>query len=282
MIESRRLEDLEGVIERGLTTFVEVGNAIREIRDSKLYKDQGYETFEKYCRERWGWSRNYVNKQVTAADTAALVGTTVPIQNERVARELAPLAKEDPETAKRVWGGLTEEHGEDLTAKHVKKAVEEVRTAKRIREQLPPSTKTVVEGSDPEDSTIATNPKQLTHLSDIARKRGDDKAADVAERVANGEYKSTFDAYPGIKAELPKDEDFTLTREEDAIEKFHQRRVWYERLDLEGLTKAARTVDEAERAKEAVDGIIGECQKISKALEARIRELRTSRLKAVD
>jgi hypothetical protein len=87
---------------------VEVGNAIREIRDSRLYRER-YATFEDYCRERWGWGRNYVNKQVVAADTAALVGTNVPIANEAQARALAPLAREDPEAARAVWAEAVEE-----------------------------------------------------------------------------------------------------------------------------------------------------------------------------
>ena len=87
---------------------MEVGNAIREIRDSRLYRER-YATFEDYCRERWGWGRNYANKQVVAADTAALVGTNVPIANEAQARALAPLAREDPEAARAVWAEAVEE-----------------------------------------------------------------------------------------------------------------------------------------------------------------------------
>jgi hypothetical protein len=44
--KSRRTE-LENVIERGLSTFVEVGNALLEIRDSKLYRET-HPTFEAY------------------------------------------------------------------------------------------------------------------------------------------------------------------------------------------------------------------------------------------
>lgn len=36
-----RLEELEATIERGLTTFVEVGLALLEIRDSRLYRAEG-------------------------------------------------------------------------------------------------------------------------------------------------------------------------------------------------------------------------------------------------
>lgn len=289
-----RLGELETVIERGLTTFVEVGNAIREIRDSKLYKDS-HDTFEKYCRERWGWNRNYADKQVRAADTAAVLGTFVPIPNEAVAREFAPL-KSDPETMNRVWGGVVEEYGETPAAKHVKKAVQQALTAERIRIQLPPATRTIVENIDPDDCNLPNDPKQLTHLLDVSHKRGDERTAETAERVGNGEFKSTFDAYPEVKEEatkptppepinrpdnIPKDEDFFVSREEDAIHKFPQRRIWYGRLHLDKLKEAARTPEEAREAKDAVRGIIELCTEIEGVLEARERELQPERIRRV-
>lgn len=51
--ESSKLCQLESTIEAGLKTFVEVGSALMEIRDSRLYR-QEFGTFEDYCRERWG------------------------------------------------------------------------------------------------------------------------------------------------------------------------------------------------------------------------------------
>lgn len=39
--ETERLTDLETTIERGLKTFVEVGQALMEIRDGRLYRARG-------------------------------------------------------------------------------------------------------------------------------------------------------------------------------------------------------------------------------------------------
>lgn len=83
-----RLFELERVIAAGLQSFIEVGNALMEIRDKRLYKEQGYKNFEEYCHERWKWGRNYANKQIKAAKVAGVLGTVVP-KSERVARELA-------------------------------------------------------------------------------------------------------------------------------------------------------------------------------------------------
>jgi hypothetical protein len=48
----RTLEECESVIRSGLKTFVEVGHALLEIRGRRLYRQAGFRTFEKYCRER--------------------------------------------------------------------------------------------------------------------------------------------------------------------------------------------------------------------------------------
>lgn len=61
------LADLEAVIKRGLKSFVEVGNALREIRDGRLYKAL-YSTFEEYCQERWGITRNRAYEQIRASE----------------------------------------------------------------------------------------------------------------------------------------------------------------------------------------------------------------------
>jgi hypothetical protein len=92
----RSLTELEDVIQSGLKTFVEVGAALLEIRDRRLYQKQGFDTFENYCRERWGWGRNYVNKQIAAAGVVQALGTNVPTpKTEAQARELVGLTVDE-------------------------------------------------------------------------------------------------------------------------------------------------------------------------------------------
>lgn len=82
------LPDLETVIERGQVTFIEVGRALMEIRDRRLYRET-HATFEAYCRERWGWGRNYANKHIAAAKAVDALGTSVPTpQTEGEARRM--------------------------------------------------------------------------------------------------------------------------------------------------------------------------------------------------
>jgi len=94
-----RLAELETRIERGLQTFIEVGEALAEIRDQRLYRES-HATFEAYCRERWGWSRQHAYRQIKAAQ---MVGTLSPMgdkpANERQARALLAGTRESRPTA---------------------------------------------------------------------------------------------------------------------------------------------------------------------------------------
>ena len=58
--EVSRLSKLETTIQKGMQTFFEVGAALKEIRDNKLYRAE-FERFEDYCQERWGFTRQYAN-----------------------------------------------------------------------------------------------------------------------------------------------------------------------------------------------------------------------------
>jgi hypothetical protein len=73
-VERRRLDQLEAVIERGIETFVAVGEALMEIRDSRLYK-QTHSSFDAYCKERWGFSRRRGYQLIAAAQVVEEVCT---------------------------------------------------------------------------------------------------------------------------------------------------------------------------------------------------------------
>lgn len=96
---TRTLTECEAVIEKSL---LDTGEALTEIRDNRLYRDAGYSDFDIYCRERWGWSANYVHKQIAAAPVVrALQECTIvqsdnaTITKESQARELVALFNEE-------------------------------------------------------------------------------------------------------------------------------------------------------------------------------------------
>lgn len=91
-VEAEELARCETVIARGLKTFIEVGEALTTIRDSRLYR-QSHPTFDAYCKERWGWTAGRARQLIGAAETAtnvAIAGGTAPA-TESQARELAGL-----------------------------------------------------------------------------------------------------------------------------------------------------------------------------------------------
>ena len=61
--EVRDLERLERTVERA---FYQAGSALQELRDRRLYRD-GYDSFEDYCRGRFGHSRQKANYLITGA-----------------------------------------------------------------------------------------------------------------------------------------------------------------------------------------------------------------------
>ena len=66
LADGARLDECEATIERGLKTFTEVGQALMEIRDARLYRGK-YGTFEAYCEVRWAISRPRAYQLIEAA-----------------------------------------------------------------------------------------------------------------------------------------------------------------------------------------------------------------------
>lgn len=125
------LAQCEQTIEKGLATFVEVGEALLRIRDERLYRES-YGTFEDYCRDRWGFSRERGRQLIQAAQVVEAVPTIVGIPSpatESVARELVPL-KEDPDVLSEAWAEAVEQHGPTPTAAQVKEVVDTKRPDK--------------------------------------------------------------------------------------------------------------------------------------------------------
>lgn len=120
-VEHVRLMELERSIENGLRTFVDVGMALLEIRDSRLYRTT-HGTFEDYCRERWGMSKPHATRLIVAAEvTANLVPMGTIPTTERQARPLTVL---EPEQQREAWRVAVETAPDGrMTAAHVESTV---------------------------------------------------------------------------------------------------------------------------------------------------------------
>lgn len=110
------LAENEETIRDGLGTFVEVGQALMEIRDKRQYITAGFDRFEDYCRERWDMDGSYANTQIGASKVVGILrqgDLPVPANHEQ-ARPLAKLLNTDGEEAVRVaWSQIVERHDGD-------------------------------------------------------------------------------------------------------------------------------------------------------------------------
>ena len=101
-IEERvRLQELESVVEQGLQTFYEVGKALDEISDQKLYRET-HKNFEEYCREKWGISKRTAYQFIDAAE---IMENLCAIAHNSPVREnqLRPLKGLSPELQRSIW-----------------------------------------------------------------------------------------------------------------------------------------------------------------------------------
>jgi len=55
-------------IRSGMEEFYYTGMKLKEIRDDELYKEDGFETWEKYCRVRWELSASRVRRLISASE----------------------------------------------------------------------------------------------------------------------------------------------------------------------------------------------------------------------
>lgn len=124
VLESDRLAELETVVDRGRQAFVEVGNALSEIRDSRLYRESGG-TFVEYVRDRFGFEKSQAYRLCSAAAAVGNVPNWGQIQTESQARELGKAAPERRSEIFQRAIELAEGRGHSMTAAIISEAREE-------------------------------------------------------------------------------------------------------------------------------------------------------------
>ncbi|MBU0969184.1 MAG: hypothetical protein KKC20_00990 [Proteobacteria bacterium] len=145
-IEHAQLEACENVIRKGLCTFLEVGRALAEIHDNRLYRET-HSDFRLYYKDVWdlGKSRAYQqmdgyrvvkmleDKMSTMVDISENDSTSngiiLPV-NERQTRALLKL-KKDPDALHKAWATVRKTLKDDpkakLTGALINKAVKDVK-----------------------------------------------------------------------------------------------------------------------------------------------------------
>lgn len=125
--ETARLTELEETIDSGLKTFLDVGRALKEINESKLYRDTT-DSFEKYVNLRFNVGRAYAYRLMSAAELdetleVSPIGDKRPV-NETQFRELAKVKKDRVCAVWQKAVETAEKLGEAVTAKLIKNTAE--------------------------------------------------------------------------------------------------------------------------------------------------------------
>jgi hypothetical protein len=134
---SARLDELEDIIIDNFLAFWKVGNALKEIRDTKLYLEKN-NTFEDYCKRIWDIGKTHTYRLIHSAEVIENIKPVVEKKaekdkkfptghflpaNEAQARKLTGLS---PGMQKKAWKEVlaeTKETGEPITARMIGRIV---------------------------------------------------------------------------------------------------------------------------------------------------------------
>jgi hypothetical protein len=119
--ESHELERCEVVIKQGLQTFIEVGQALRTIREKRLYRIS-FKTFEDYCVGRWAFKKSQAYQLIDASVVISNLSAIAEIL-PKTESQTRPLTRLEPEIQKEVWTEVVKTHGDNITAAKVQTVV---------------------------------------------------------------------------------------------------------------------------------------------------------------
>lgn len=116
-VATDRLSVLESVIERGLDTFLEVGAALAEIRDHKLFRAT-HDSFLQYLKERWDLSQSSAYYLISTSQVATAIkesGQQLPAGTPAMAMDaLVPLLNQDGgQAVAHAWGEVMDGRASD-------------------------------------------------------------------------------------------------------------------------------------------------------------------------
>jgi hypothetical protein len=88
---------LDGVVRRGLSTFIEVGHALAEIRNRELWRAGGHSSWAAYCRAVGGLTKIHANRLIKGSEVVSNIagvkptGFTYPDVTPRSEWQIRPL-----------------------------------------------------------------------------------------------------------------------------------------------------------------------------------------------
>ncbi|RUM45417.1 MAG: DNA methylase [Desulfocapsa sp.] len=127
-----RLRHLEKIIADNQYRFYDIGKALKEIRDSCLYKQTLFNTFEAYARNRWDIGRSQAYRLINAynvINNLSPIGDRLP-GNETQTR---PLVQLSPPEQRKIWKDFLDT-GMEMSARNIKTFI----NGRKAKENNPP------------------------------------------------------------------------------------------------------------------------------------------------
>ena len=113
---------LEARPKRNGQMFVEFGSTLAEIRDRRLWRD--FDTFDTYCRERWGLTKSHAHQLIHVWDIARRLpeDSRELLRNSCQGQALSQVAPPKRDAVIHAAKALAEAEGHELTVKHLTQA----------------------------------------------------------------------------------------------------------------------------------------------------------------
>ena len=119
--ELKELQLNEEIIERGIKSFIDVGQALSEIRNKRLWRGS-FDNFKDYLGERWGFGSSYASRLITGSEVASRLPN---VTNEGQARELTRVPYTDQEKVLKRAVVMAQQQNRTLTAEDIRLAANE-------------------------------------------------------------------------------------------------------------------------------------------------------------
>ncbi len=130
-MKNDRLTHLENLIANNQCHFHATGKALKEIRDSKLYKQTFFKTFEAYAKNRWDMGRSQAYRLIYAyqvVNNLSPIGEDLPTNESQV----RPLVSLSPLEQRKVWKDFLNT-GMEKTAHNIKKFTATFKASNKTR-----------------------------------------------------------------------------------------------------------------------------------------------------
>lgn len=206
MSERDELQKYERIVDVKMKDFVEVGSALMAIQEKRLYRET-HKTFDKYCEDRFGVSRQHAYSLMAASDChrnlSDISDKTAKIlpRNHAQAKAIVDVA-DDKEQQQQVWIEVVKKAGDKpITAKMIEDVADEILPPKTDKKPKPAPVEPVERKSqfNPEDF----EPQEPVDDKAAEKIDGSFAAIDVSLNAAKSSMERAMNAVDSYHAKSP-------------------------------------------------------------------------------